>query len=149
MSNTELSHQVLKEAADAFKSARRSVYEGAALLHRIKEESLYEGQFSSFNEYCETECQLSRGYVSKLLTAYEYYVIDQKVSPRNFYDIDYEKLYFSTKLPTGTPEQRLVKAREWSRDDFRAELSSKEGVDCAHPEDKHIVLCGVCSKRVG
>lgn len=146
---TELSTQVLTDAAECFQNARRSIYEGAALLYRIREENLYEGQFSSFGEYVEQECQLSKGYASKLLQAWEYYVIEGGVSPRNLQGVDAEKLYLAIKLPTGTPEQRFIKAHEWSRQDFRDELSTKDGLDCAHPEDKRVILCGVCLKRVG
>lgn len=144
----ELSVEILKDAADCFKSARRNVYEGAKLLHRIYEENYWEGQYSSFGEYVETECQLSKGYASKLLQAWQYYVVDGGVSPRNLESVDAEKLYLALRLPDGTPEEKLVKAREWSRDDFRAELHSKDGVDCSHPEEKQVTICGICQKRV-
>lgn len=144
-----LAATVLRDAAQCFQNARRSVYEGAELLYRIREESLFIGQFSSFKEYVEQECQLSAGYASKLLTAWEYYVVNGGVSPRNLVGVDAEKLYLATKLPTGSVQQRFVKACEWSRSDFRDELASSEGVDCAHPEDKRVIICGQCSKRVG
>jgi hypothetical protein len=144
--NTELSVELLKEAAQCFHDARRNVYDGARLLYRIYEEKLWEGQYSSFSEYTETECQLSKGYASKLLQSWQYFVVDGGFSAKQLHNIDAEKLYMALKLPDGTPEQRLVKAREWSRDDFRAELSSKEGVDC--PCDVTIRICTKCGKRV-
>lgn len=144
----ELSTNVLRDAAQCFQNARRSVYEGAALLYRIRKESLYEGQFSSFGEYIETECQLSPGYVSKLLTAWEYYVVEGGVSPRNLEGVDAEKLYLATKLPAGSTEQRFIKAHEWSRRDLRDELSTKDGKECEHPAESRVTICGVCSKRV-
>lgn len=152
---TKISTTILKDCSDAFNLARKSIYEGTALLYRIEQEKLYTGHFESFSAYVEGECQLSKGYASKLLTAYRFYCIDRGVSHDKLDGIDPEKLYLSTKLPQETltsvrsPEDLLVYAREWSREDFRDELHSKMGVDCRHPEDKRIVLCGVCNKRVG
>lgn len=144
-----LSKTILHDCSEAFKAARRSVYEGAALLYQIQQENAWEGHFSGFSEYVEQECQLSKGYASKLLQAWEFYVIEGGVSPRNLVGVDAEKLYLATKLPSGSVQQRFVKACEWSRSDFRDELASSEGVDCGHPDEKRVIICGQCSRRVG
>lgn len=145
---TSVSTTILRECSEAFKAARRSVYEGAALLYQIDQTNAWEGHFGSFSEYVEQECQLSKGYASKLLQSWEYYVVNGGVSPRNLVGVDAEKLYLATKLPKGTPEQRFVKAMEWSRADLRDELASDEAGDCQHPDEKRIVLCTVCGKRL-
>lgn len=140
---------VLKEASDCFKNARRSVFEGVELLFCIQKETLYDGAYTSFWEYVEQECQLSRGQASKLLQSYEFYVLKGGVSHAKLTDIDPEKLYLALKLPTGTVEQRLVKAREWNRRDLQDALSEDEnGGQCTHPADKHVTICGVCQRRV-
>lgn len=138
---------ILKDAANVFKAARVSVYEGARLLYRIQETNAWEGQFSSFAEYVEQECQISKGYASKLLQSYKYYVIDGGVLQQNLKDIDADKLYFAMKLPKGTVEQRLVKAREWNRQDLRDELSTdSNGEECPH--EKTVTICATCGRRV-
>lgn len=145
-----LQENLLKEAAACFKDARKNIYHGAALLYEIRENHSWEGQYSSFTDYIESECQLSHGFVSKLLTAWQYYVIDGSQRTTALYDIDYEKLYLATKLPKGTPEQRLVKAREWTRRDLKDALAEDEnGDNCIHPEDKRVTICGICHTRVG
>lgn len=144
----ELSTTVLAEAADHFRNARINIYEGAKLLYQIDTENLWEGSYSSFTEYVEQECQLSRGYASKLLSAWNFYVIEGGVSQRNLEGVDVEKLYLAIKLPEGTAEDRLVKAREWNRQDFKDELSTRDGVECQHPEENHVTICGICSRRV-
>lgn len=140
---------VLKQAAGFFKDARRSIYEGAALLYKIEQEKLWEGAYSSFTEYVEEECQLSRGFASKLLQVWKYYAIEGGVLPQNLSGVDSDKLYFAMRLPSGTVEERLVKAREWNRGDLRAELSTTEDGDCQHPEESRIILCSKFGKRVG
>ncbi len=142
-------YSLLEKGADCFNAARKNIYAGAAILYEIEQTSAWEGKYSSFAEYVEQECQISKGFASKLLASWKYYVIDAGVSPINFQGIDYEKLYMTTKLASGTTEERLVKAREWNREDIRAELSTHDGRECDHPEDKRVILCGCCGKRVG
>jgi hypothetical protein len=147
--------QLLDRCSEAFKSVRTSLYEACAYLYQIEQNGAWEGKYSSFSEYVEQECQISRGQASKLLTVWRYFVIERGVSQAKLEKIDAEKLYLATKLPQETfsgvrsPDDLLTIAREWSRQDFRDELASHEGVDCGHPEGKRIVLCGICSKRVG
>lgn len=144
----QLSPTILADAAACFKNARKNVYEGAALLYQIDENNIWEGQYSSFSEYVEQECQIGKSQASKLIQAWRYYVIEGGVSKSQLVGIDADKLYLTTKLPTGTVEQRLIKAREWNRDDLRAELSTVDGKECDHPDNKRVVLCGVCGRRV-
>jgi hypothetical protein len=56
------------------------VYEGASLLYQIDQEKLWEGNYDSFGEYVEQECQLSQGYASKLLQSWKFYVIEGGLS---------------------------------------------------------------------
>lgn len=144
----KLTTTILKEAANCFSQARKNVYQGAEFLYQIQKHAMWEGSYSSFNEYVETECQLSKSYASKLIQVWTFYVIEGGLPQKDLLEIDAEKLYLSTKLPRGSVEQRLVRAREWSRDDMRAELASDEHGDCRHPKDKRVVLCGVCGRRL-
>lgn len=144
-----VTQDLLKKAALCFRDARKNIYAGAALLYEIDQTNAWEGKYSSFTEYAEQECQISRGFASQLLQVWKYYVVERGVFQKNFYNIDYQKLYWSTKLPSGSTEQRLVKAREWTREEFRAELSTVDGEECAHPEASRVILCGKCGRRIG
>lgn len=141
----ELSQDILGECAEAFKLARKGVYSGAALLYRIEQENLWEGRFSSFSDYVESELQISKGFASKLLQSWKFYVITNGVSPRNLEGVGEEKLYLALKIP-GTAEEKLVRAREWTRRELQDEAASKDGVDCEHPDT--ILICATCSKRI-
>jgi hypothetical protein len=143
-----IQNNILHDCSSAFISARKNIYMGIAILYKIQQESLWEGQFSSLNEYIEQECQISKGYASKLLQSWKYFVVDGGVLRQNLIGIDPDKLYFALRLPKGTIEQRLVKAREWNREDLRAELAIVDGEECKHPLDKRVSLCSACGKRV-
>lgn len=147
--NELIKYGLLRTAAEYFQTARTHIYAGAKLLYEIDQTNAWEGKYSSFSEYVEQECQLSRGFASKLLQAWKYYVIDGGVSHDKLVGIDAEKLYLALRLPSGSPEDKLLKAREWNRDDLRAELSTTDGMECQHPEEKHVILCGKCSRRIG
>jgi len=146
---TELSNnKLLTDTATCFKMARKGIYEGTRLLYQVRETNAWEGAFSSFSEYVEQECQISRSGASKLLQVWEYYVLEGRVSQLNLEGVDSEKLYMALKLPTGTAEEKLLKAREWNREDLRAELYTTGGNDCEHPSENRVTICGQCSKRV-
>lgn len=137
---------VLEQAATFFQNARRSLIAGAELLYKIRQGNLWEGQYSSFAEYVEDECQISRGQASKLLTVYEHFVITHGVSQRNLEGADMEKLYLATSLEV-EPEQALIRAKTLTRQELRDELSSGPQGDCAH-DCEHFTLCGRCNRRV-
>ena len=136
---------ILDDCSRAFKGARERVVEAMRLLYQIDQTNAWEGKFSGFSEYVEQECQISRGQASKLLAVWKYYVIDGAVSHAKLKAIDPEKLYLAIRLPTGTPEQRLVKAHEWNREDFRAELSTVEEHNC---QDFRVTICTKCHARL-
>lgn len=137
---------ILTKAAECFTNARKNVYEGASLLYQIDQEKLWEGNYDSFGEFVEQDCQLSQGYASKLIQSWKFYVVDGGLSQRKLEGVDAEKLYLALKLPEGTPEKRLIQAQTLSRQELRAELTEKDGVDCQH--EKTITICASCHKRL-
>jgi len=137
---------ILTQAAQCFTTARQNIYEGAALLYKINEEGLWKDSFDSFGEYVEQDCQLSQGYASKLLQSWKFYVIEGGLSQAKLSGVDAEKLYLALKLPNGTPEKRLIQAQTLSRQELRAELTEKDGVDCQH--ETTITICASCHKRL-
>lgn len=136
---------ILKDCAVAFKSARQGLLQGAALLSTISKDKLWENDYTSFGEYVEQECQISQGYASKLITAYEHYVVQGGLSHAKLSATDPEKLYLAIKL-IGTPEEQAVKAETLTRTELKQEIVSQDGVECAHPT--HITICSQCHVRV-
>ena len=142
----EITNSILQETAKCFTAARKNLMQGAAQLYKISKEDLWDnGQYSSFSEYLNGECQISDSFASKLITVYTHYVINGGVSQIKLESVDYEKLYLATKL-TGDAEEQAVKAETLSRSEIKDELGSKDGVDCAHTN--LIQICAHCGKRV-
>ncbi len=129
----------LEECAQSFKNARGSIYEGAMKLYAISEQEAWVGQFSSFSEYVELECQISKSYASKLLKSWRFYVVEGGVSQDKLVGTDPEKLYLALQLPSGTPEERLEQAQHLSRNDIKQAVFDKGGAPCEHPH---------CDKRL-
>ena len=108
----------------------------------------WKGKFSSWGEFVESEegLGMSQGSVSKMLKVEEYYVATYGMKPESL-SIDNEKLYMAINLP-GLPEQKVVKAESWTRQQIKDELASGPDGDC-----KHQVLiikhqCKACSRFI-
>lgn len=137
---------ILQETAKCFRSARERIAEGMANLYEIAEKNLWDnGEYSSFTEYVEVGCGISKGFASKLLAVHKHYVIEGKVSQRNLSKIDPEKLYLAINLP-GAPTMQINKAEHWTRNEIRDELASDENGDCKH--ENTITICTRCKQRV-
>ena len=136
----------LELAVFCFQGARRNIVAGMSYLYQVDKENLWEGKYSSFSEFVEQDCQLSKGYASKLVQAWEHYVITGGVSEYKLQDIDAEKLYLAMRLPVA-PEQQVIRAGLWSRSELKQELASTPEGDCQH-DCEHITICSRCSKRV-
>lgn len=143
----ELTADILDRAADCFKHARGSLMQGAKYLHQISTEKLWEGKYSSLNEFLEQDCQISAGYASKLIKVYEYYIVQSGVSPRKLEAVDVEKAYLAISL-NGIAEHKLIQATEWNRQQLKDELASGPDGDCSH---KVLIIkhqCKACSRFI-
>lgn len=139
---------VLGKAADCFKHARGNLMQGARYLHQISTQELWQGAYSSFNEFLETECQISPGYASKLIKSYEYYVVGGGISLAKLQSVDPEKLYLAISLPGRNTDEKLVKAETWNRQELKDELASGPDGDCSH---KVLIIkhqCKACSRFI-
>jgi len=135
---------VLTDTANCFKMARRALLDGAHGLRDIQALKLWEGTYNSFGEYVEQECQISQSYASKLIKTYEHYIINGGVSHATLEGTDVEKLYLAISL-TGTTHEQAVKAETLTRQEIKAELAVKDGVE---HECVPISICKTCSKRL-
>lgn len=141
----ELSTGILDKAARCFKDVRKSLVEGAAFLHKISNERLYEGTYSSFGEFCEEGCQISQSFAAKLIKVHEHYILKGNVPRSQIGNIDNEKLYLAIALK-GTPEEQALRAQTWSRSEIKAEIASKGGAECIH--EHTVTICSKCHARV-
>lgn len=137
---------VLAECHDAFLDARKSVFEGIALLWEISEKKLWEqGGYSGLGEYVEQELQLHPTQCSRYLKAYEHYVLKGKVDLARLNSVNPERLYTAMALSL-VPEEQFLRAKTWTVREIKDELASKEGHDCLHEET--VTICAACHKRV-
>lgn len=136
------STNILERAALCFGTVRKNLLWGAELLHKIFHEKLYEGNYSSFEEYVQEECQIKPSFASKLIAVHEYWIVQNQVAPVKLVGIDMEKLYLARKL--GDPQKALIKAQTLTRDDLKAEL--REEVNCT--EHTPVTFCATCKVRL-
>lgn len=142
----EIENDILLKAARCFEGVRQRISEGMGYLYEISEKNLWDnGQYSSFSEFCESGCGISKSFASRLLTVYKHYVIEGGVSQRNLELTDPDKLYLAIGLP-GSPDKQLVKAETLTRQEIKDELASDENGDCTH--EKTIIICARCHKRI-
>lgn len=142
---TSLNTQILDRAALLFTSVRKNLVAGAALLSKIRAESLYKPSYETFADFVEQECHISLSFASKLCSVYDGYVLEGGVRQEELQEIDHEKLYLALRLPD-TFAAKVHKAQLLSRSELKAELAEKDGVDCQHVTTIHI--CANCHKRV-
>lgn len=135
---------LLKNASDSFRGARKNLMEGAAYLHEIEQTDAWELHYSSFGEFIESECQMSRSAASKLVLTYKFYVLDNGVSPAKLETIGAEKLYAALQLE-GSAEKKLAMAETLSRSELRTELKDPNDT-CLHEET--YTICRSCNKRL-
>ena len=134
---------ILEETAQYFSTARVNLIAGAANLHKIREEELWKSEYESFSEYLE-DIQVSQGMASKLISTYQFYVLENNITQAKLVGIDHEKLYLALKLP-GTAEKKLTSAMTLSRQELRQEVADPND-ECPH--DETIKICASCHKRV-
>jgi hypothetical protein len=137
------STSILDDTARCFSSARQSLITGAAGLYKIKEESLWQERYGSYAEYLE-DIQVSQGMASKLVSTYQFYVLDNGLSQAKLENIDHEKLYLALKLP-GTAEKKLASAQTLSRQELRQEVKDPNE-ECLH--DNQGTICFDCHKKL-
>lgn len=143
----KLANPILKDCVDAFKRARSSLFEGVALLYQIKENSLWEGQFDSYTAFLEEGCDIDRGYGSRILAAYEHFVVKGGVDQGQLNNIDPNKLYLAIPLiERDGAVQATESARLLSRAEIKDEVREEKFGECT--EHTPITICSICHHRL-
>lgn len=136
---------LLDEAAKCFNQARQNLILGAKLLYEISEKKLWEGNYDSFGEYVESECQISVSQSSKLIKSWKHFAIEGGFAAKELESIDMEKLYLATSLK-GTPREQLEVARVLTRKEMIEQgREEKNGKICQHTP---ITICSTCHIRL-
>lgn len=129
---------LLARCSEAFKRLRTSVWEAAGLLYQVREENAAGADLRAFSRYVEQDLGVSRGFASKLLKAYEHFVIEGGVSLAKLQGLDHEKAYLATRLG-GSVADQLSKALTLSRNELREEQAEDE------PHDhRWVTVCSIC-----
>lgn len=136
---TQLPTTLLDACQDAFKAVRRSVWDAARLLHQIQMNEAWRGHFESYSDFVD-ELGVSRGFASKLLTAYTHFVVEGGVSPEKLAGLDYERAYMATKLE-GSVEKQLSKALTLTRRELKEEKNDEAPHD--HQWNTYCTICGI------
>lgn len=124
------------------------------MLHKIREERLYEPAWESWQEYCMEFKDLSPGSISKMITVYETFVLNFGYSVDSLAKVGgWTKLYQISPYihSKADAEQWLAKAEIQSRQDLQKELvEAKTGVlmsECKHENTYLIRICEDCGER--
>lgn len=118
------------------------------LLWKINEKELWKGRFASFDEFVESADGLdkSRGWASKHLAVYKFFVLDSGVPQSHLEGIDNERLYIARSLK-GDTAMVLSQARALSRGELKDEVRDSE-----HGVHDHVLgverwgRCSTCGK---
>jgi hypothetical protein len=135
---------LLEKAENALKNVKVSILTAAKYLHEVKATNAFEGRYSSFGEFVESN-GMSQSFAAKLTKVWEYWVEQAKVSPTELKEIPAENLYLAINLP-GNDEDKLAHARTLTRSEIKAELAEKDGHECEHLTK--ITICASCHARI-
>jgi hypothetical protein len=118
------------------------------LLWKINEDELWKEKFSSFDEFVESPEGLdkSRGWASKNLAVYKFFVLEHGFTREQLEGIDNERLYLARALP-GSPEKVLQQAIALSRGELKDEVrDSAYGVHDHSLGEERWGRCSKCGK---
>jgi hypothetical protein len=114
------------------------------LLFKIHEEKLYDGRFSSWDDFVESPDGLdkSRGWASKNLQVHKW-ALANSFARESLEGVDTERLYLASKME-GPALKALAKAQTLSRQDLKEEL--READPCI--EHVSVTICTKCQTRL-
>lgn len=142
--NKEISQQVLDKVKLLCNETRSNFLEVAALLYQIKNENMWEGFYSSFNEFVD-DCQISRSFASKLMKVHEAFVVHNGVSATKLIAVGYEKLYAVIPLlKQGKSVFEIIDmADTYSQSELREVIKA-----CEHEPDTAVLIhpCKHCGR---
>lgn len=125
------------------------------MLHKIKQDRLFEAGWSSWDEY-EMELKMSSGTISKLIRIYELFVLCHKFTPKQIagaggWSVVAELLpVVAETTPHARVEELLGICAEQTRTDLRRTVTEvKRGSPCSHAKTHRLILeiCDDCGYK--
>lgn len=125
----------------------------AGYLYNIRENRLYEPQWSSFTEFCWEFKEVSPSTISKMITVYEKFVKQFKFPQGKLEEIGWTALYTISNL-SDTKENAtywMQLAKEQNQGDLRKtvkeEMTGESMMNCKHKNTFTIKVCKDCGQK--
>jgi len=122
-------------------------------LCKIKEEELWNSQWSSFAEYL-AEMNINESTASKMISVHQTYVVKYQLDEKVLIEAGWDKLYQSRELLNKAKTKQDVldivnKITTLKRDDARALIREHRNPDCPHNDtyEVHLRCCKTCGNR--
>ena len=131
---------LLKECILAFTAAKNSLFEAAQMLWFIRRDEVWKDEYDSWTDFVQNGIKMDKGRVSKLLTSYEHFVVQNGVELAQLTEAQEESLYLASKME-GTVDEQLAKSLTLTRSELRAQsLYEKTGEE--HECSFRCTVCG-------
>lgn len=124
---------------------RRAFIALGALLHKIKNERLYEQSWGSWEAYCDEFSDLTPSTISKLIKGHEKMVLEY-----GFPGESLEKLGWTKTYLIASKAKDKEQAQEWMEKGeilTRNDLERETKPDCAHTDTYKLEVCRGCGDR--
>lgn len=121
-------------------------------LSKIKQEELWNTQWSSFAEYL-AEMNINESTASKMISVYKLYVERFSIDEHILVSVGYDKLYTVKELVEVAKSKKdaldiVNKVSVLKRDDTREMIREHRNGVCAHDWfEVHLRQCKICGKR--
>lgn len=154
MAKTNKDLEYCKDALTLKTSLEEGFLRLGEYLLNIKEKSLYEPNWASWEEY-SIELKMSQNSINKLIQIYQTLVLNHGIPEKKIVDAGGWSV-IADLLPVikskEDAEEWLTKAKELTREDLRKELTEeKTGLpmkDCRHRNTYTIVVCRDCGIKM-
>lgn len=138
--------EIVERCRSIFQTVREGTVIGAGLLWEIKTNDLWKGYAESFSEFTQMDLGISPSRASELLTIWDHYIIQGKLTPEQLQEAPTQNLYVARKLELPPVEQFNI-AKTNSKRDINARLKTG-GVQCEHEGYDIIQICSHCGARI-
>ena len=118
-------------------------------LAKIRSERLWESNWDSWAEYL-MEMKVTESTASRLISVYDKYVIEYKISEEKLANVGWSNLYEMIPLlkDKGSADEMIDKTSLMRKEDIREEIRSARHEAHEHEwTDLHLRICKKCGKK--
>jgi hypothetical protein len=149
-------YEICQQALDAKKNIESRFIELGGMLHRIKEERLFEDGWTSWAEF-EMELKLPSSTISRLIRIYQIFILRYQFQALELAGVGGWTL-IAEYLPLIGPETPREEVSDWigtasrmTRQDVRRGIfEAKTGIsmdECAHENTFQVTVCSDCGDK--